>query len=359
MSKNKELSFNEKCVLYGLVRFPVMPFVQVAKTIGIAQPTFSNIQRRLKRDRYYSVVGLPDLRALGLNLVSVMYGTFNPISTDLERRALEQGLRNAHPEIFFMVGGVHNLLIFLTSNDFVEMSKAIESVETAYVKKGIMNKDAFAKVTFSLETTLLARWFDYSNPLYIKFNLNERNIPPPEGIRKSIEKRAPMPEMNQNELKVLLRLLEDPEASEISTAKALAISRTTVAKARTKLITGGLITRCVIPNIQLLGFEVFTFSDTEFKVETTYSQRFSSTQWLLERLPIVLSIITNQQALTLYAFETFHLLQDMKRLALREYVGKGYLKGEIKSIIYAASEIESPPGPNFVPIFKKVIGPDL
>lgn len=355
MDTQRDLSINEKRVLYGLVRFPEEHAIQIAKQMGIPQPTFSNIQRRLKKDKYYSIVGLPDLQSLGLELIAVIYGSYNPISTDKDRQSLEFFLRQRFPEIFYMVSGVHNVLIFLTSNNFAELNQVIESIEKTYIEKGIMERAAITKEIFTLQTSLIARWFDYSNPLYSKFNLEEKGAPPPMKLKPGGHAKAKLTDMHQNECHVLLHLLEHPEDSEVRMAKSLDLSRTTVSKAKAKLIEQGNFMRCVIPNIAKMGFEVFVFSDASFKAETTYEQRLGSTEWLLGKLPIFVSLISNKRAHTLYAFENYHTLQEMKRVALMEYVGKGYIEGEIKTIIYSSSEILAQPEPNFVPILRKVL----
>jgi DNA-binding MarR family transcriptional regulator len=355
MAKNQELSTNEKLVLYGLVRFPEEHAIEVAKKMGIPQPTFSNVVKRLDRKNYLSTVGLPGLEYLGLELIGVLYGSYNPTSTDKDRREIELNLRQRYPEIFFMVSGVHQVLMFLASNDFTELSKVLDDIEKTYIERGIIERTAVSTATFALKDTLIARWFDYSLPLFNKFKLDQKGIPPPMRIRTIEHGAVKLLDHHQNELRVLLYLLENPMVSDVKMAKALELSRTTVSKIKAKLISQGLFMRCVIPNISKMGFEVFVFSDVEFKAETTYQQRIGSTEWLLGKLPIVVSMISNKRALTLYAFENYHDFQELKRLALSEYVGKGYIQGEIKTIIYSSSEMIAQPEPNFIPILRKVL----
>jgi len=355
MAEQQDLTTNEKLVLYGLVRFPEEHAIKVAKEMGIPQPTFSNVVRRLERNKYYSIVGLPGLQNLGLELIGVIYGSYNPISTDKDRQGLEAALKQKYPEIFFMVAGVHQVLIFLASNDYAEMNNILDGIEKTYVERGIMEPSSISKATFPLRDTLIARWFDYSNPLYSKFRLEETGVPPPMSLRPPSQGTVKGPDLHQNECHVLLHLLENPTVSDVTMAKALNLSRTTVSKAKARLIAQGLFMRCVIPNLTKMGFEVFVFSDVEFKAETTYKQRIGSTEWLLGKLPIVVSMISNKRALTLYAFETYHAFQELKRLALTEYVSKGYIQGEIKTIIYSSSEMIAQPEPNFVPILRKVL----
>jgi DNA-binding MarR family transcriptional regulator len=355
MAPTRELSLNEKLVLYGLVRFPEEHYTRIAKHLGIPQPTFSNIQRRLKQEQFYSLVGLPDLQALGIDLIAFMYGSYNPVSSDKDRRDLELAIRQRFPEIFFMVSGVHNILIFLASKDYSDLNLVLETIEKAYLEKGIMDKNAFTKALIPLQSSFMARWFDYANPLYSKFNLKETDVPPPPKLNPVVKETNTSIKMHQSDLRVLMYLLEHPEASDVKMAKDLDLSRTTVAKAKAELISAGYFKRCVTPDLKRIGFEVFVFSDVGFRADTTFQQRLGSTEWLLGKLPITLSLITNKQAITMYAFETFHVLQEMKRAALQEYVGKGYIEGDIKMIIYSSSEIIAQPEPNFVPILRKVL----
>lgn len=350
-----ELSTNEMLVLYGLARFPEEHAVQVAKKLGIPQPTFSNVVRRLTQKKEYSLVGLPDLQRLGLELIGVVYGSYNPVSTDRDRRNLEVEMRQRYPEIFFMVSGVHQVLILLASCDFAELNKILEAIEKSYVERGLMEGNAITKATFPLGDTYIARWFDYSNPLFIKFKLKEKGITPPTTVRPFDLQALKLSDLHANECRVLVHLLENPGASDVKMAKALALSRTTVAKAKTRLISDGLFMRALIPDLSKIGFEVFVFSETEFTSETTIKQRVGSTEWLLGTLPITLSIISNKRAHTLYAFETYHDFQELKRVALSEYVAKGYIQGDVKTIIYSSSEMIAQPEPNFAPLLRKVL----
>ena len=92
------------------------------------QPTFSNIQRRLKKQGVYSVVGIPDLEALGLEITTVLYGTYNPLIPMEKRVQVERGLKKALPEIFLSIHGVNRTLMMLTGEDFVAINNAVETI---------------------------------------------------------------------------------------------------------------------------------------------------------------------------------------------------------------------------------------
>jgi len=47
---------------------------ELAKAIGVSQPTVSRIRTRLEREGVIEYTGIPDLKKLGFELVSITYG---------------------------------------------------------------------------------------------------------------------------------------------------------------------------------------------------------------------------------------------------------------------------------------------
>lgn len=356
MRDKKNLTDREKAALYGLVRFPEDAAVKIAKELEMPQPTFSNIQRRLRKQGLYSAIGMPDLRSLGLDIVSVIYGTYNPLTSYDERKDLESDLLKRYPEIFYKVSGLHDIVMFLVSTDIVEINNIIDEIEGEYMEKAVLEKDGLSRVDFTLPTTLVPRFFDYSKTLFVKFKLEDKVKTRPAEIAPPQPKDASVMKLNKSDSKILLHLLDNPDASDVAISKKLKLSRTTVSRAKKKLISKGIFKRLIIPNIEKMGFEVFVLSDTKFNPETTMKQRLKSTQWLMAELPVFLSMVTNKEAVTLYAFLSYHGFQRMKRDALVEYKNKGYIKGGVAILVFSVAEIMDHRPPHFAPIVRKVLG---
>jgi DNA-binding MarR family transcriptional regulator len=358
MKAAKELSEREKLVLYGLVRCPGEPDTHIAKELGMPQPTFSNIQRRLKKHGYYQVIGVPDLEILGCEIVGVMYGTYSPLIPIEERKELEAEYRIKHPEIFYMLNGVHKLLTFLTAEDYLSLNKAMEHIENHYMESEMIEKAGLVKTTFALPTALISRWFDYSPALYTKFDLEGKvGLPPTYRTledRETEKKKFSASELSKNEARIFIHMLEHPDSSEVEMAMRLKLSRTTVSKAKNHLMDTGLFRRQIVPNLAMIGNEILVFSHTKFTPGTTYKDRIGSTKWLMKNIPVLLSILTNQEAATLYAMESYHALQELKRIALAEYKSKGYMDADPELIVYSMAEIAETAPANFVPIVKKI-----
>jgi len=322
------------------------------------QPTFSNIHRRLKKQGVYSVVGIPDLEALGCEITTVLYGTYNPLIPMEKRNELEKGLRKALPEIFFSMHGVNRTLMMLTGEDFVAINNAVEEIESVYLKNDLLEKSGLTRIDIHLPTAFISRFFDYSTFLYRKYALKDKVSIEPWFKAFDQDKKTPLvvSELNLNERRILHFLLKHPESADVEISMKLKISRTTISKIKHKLISTGLFRKAVVPNIYQIDSEIMVFSHSFFTPGTTFKERMQSTQWLLENIPVTLSLITNHEAATLFVMENYHDLQELKRLALFEYRSKGFMDAEPEILVFSSAEVLNMEPPSFDNIMKKVLG---
>jgi DNA-binding MarR family transcriptional regulator len=358
MAKMKKLSEREQLVLYGLVRYPHEPDSHTAKDLGMPQPTFSNIQRRLKKQGYYNVIGIPDLEALGCEIITVLYGTYSPLIPMEKRAKLEEGLRKAYPEIFFSIHGVNRVLLMLTGEDFVAINKAVEDIGAVYIKNDLLDRSGLTRIDIHLPTAFISRFFDYSTFLYRKYGLKDKTSLEPWLTTFEEEEKKPLAisDLNMNERRVLHFLMRNPESADVEIAMKLKISRTTVSKIKNRLVSTGLFRKAVIPNISKVDSEIMAFAHSPFTPGTTFKERMRSTKWLLENIPVVLSMITNKEAATLFVMEDYHDLQELKRMALFEYQSKGFMDAEPDILVFSSAEVSDMEPPCFDNIIKKTLG---
>jgi DNA-binding MarR family transcriptional regulator len=352
------LSERERLVLYGMVRFPQEPDSTIAKYFDMPQPTFSNIRRRLRKQGYFKVVGIPHLDAFCCEMISALHGSYNPIVHKANRDILEKNLESWYPEIFYTLRGVNKVLLLVTAKDFVTLNTVVDEIEARYLDKGVLEKGGLTRVDFPLQTSLISRFFDYSQALYDKFGLEDKidtGLAPEPQVKPSDAKKTREIELSRNEARVIAHMFEAPDASEGEIAMHLKLSRTTVSKIRAMLCSEAIFRRLVIPNISMVGFELFVYAHSKFNPETTVHERLESTKWLMKNLPVTLSMVTNKEASTFFAVENYHALQEMQRLALHEYKAKGFIVENPEIIGFSMQEIRDNPAPRFAPIVKKVM----
>ena len=84
---NNTLTENEKQVLYGLVRYPLLNNRELSEVLGLKQSTVTVIHRKLKERGYVKTVRIPLLQEFGCEVLAVTYGTFSssvPLKTRLQ-----------------------------------------------------------------------------------------------------------------------------------------------------------------------------------------------------------------------------------------------------------------------------------
>ncbi len=71
----KELSYNEKIILYSLVKYPDLTNSEISARTGLSKPTIGKIKEKLINEGFIKVVNIPDIRKLGCKLLVYSNGT--------------------------------------------------------------------------------------------------------------------------------------------------------------------------------------------------------------------------------------------------------------------------------------------
>ncbi len=69
----RELTSNEKSILYALVRFPELNDSEIAEKTGLARPSISQGRRRLVKEGFLDIINVPNVSRLGCELVATNY----------------------------------------------------------------------------------------------------------------------------------------------------------------------------------------------------------------------------------------------------------------------------------------------
>ena len=81
-----KLTHKEKLVLWGLAEYPGLKDNELSKKLGIKRRTFGAVKTKLKNNRVFSTSVFPDFNALGCEILTICYGTFNPLTTFEDRK---------------------------------------------------------------------------------------------------------------------------------------------------------------------------------------------------------------------------------------------------------------------------------
>ncbi len=285
------LTKNEKKVLWGITRYPYSSDIKLAEKLGLNRSTVTAIRNRLKNKGLYALKNIPNFKALGSELLTVIYGRLNKPFEKLNKDLKEkyQNIKSIHS--FFTE---NEFMCMIVSKDMADFEKQIKPF-----RKIINSKTVFKKIDFIhlfSKINKIYRVADFSDLLGDLFNIGKR-------IKENKEIKDPDRELSKNEKKVLITMVEYPGLSSYDMSFKINLTRTTISKIKKRLIKGGFIDTKVIPNFKKLGLNLLTL------VHTKHSASFeeNKNKSLLKKNPHAIFYIGGtKEAVSLSVFKDYN-----------------------------------------------------
>ncbi|MBW2997389.1 PAS domain S-box protein, partial [Candidatus Woesearchaeota archaeon] len=305
LEKSKlDLTEKEKLVLYAMTAHPEKNDREMAEHTGLKRSTIMSIRNRLKQDNLYSVVNIPNLRALGCDLLTIVQGELNAPLTDIRGEFKKNpipGLVGLHTtdRAFYAVFSAKDLSEFYT--DIMPLLSA------AAQKK--MIKDHPSVAHFPLDMTNISAMFDFSGFLNKMLELEQETS-------KKVMVAPGNVRLTKNMRELIYALLKYPEASTAEIAKKLRLAKSTVAKNKAELFNKGILLRVVMPDIRKFNCDISAICSLKYAPESSIESRKEIFEKLSRSYPgAVMSLSGDREVVMLNFFKTYKRYTDfVKRL---------------------------------------------
>jgi PAS domain S-box-containing protein len=305
LEKSKlDLTEKEKLVLYAMTAHPEKNDRELADHTGLKRSTIMSIRNRLKKDELYRVVNIPNLRALGCDLLTIVQGELNAPLTDIRGEFKKNpipGLVGLHTtdRAFYAVFSAKDLSEFYT--DIMPL------LSTAAQKK--MIKDHPSVAHFPLDMTNISAMFDFSGFLNKMLELEQETS-------KKVMVAPGNVRLTKNMRELIYALLKYPEASTAEIAKKLRLAKSTVAKNKAELFNKGILLRVVMPDIRKFNCDISAICSLKYAPESSIESRKEIFEKLSRSYPgAVMSLSGDREVVMLNFFKTYKRYTDfVKRL---------------------------------------------
>ncbi len=257
--RKRDLSHNERLVLYGLTRFPQLNDRQLSERLGIVHSTLTTIKHRLRDRGYYKVYKIPQVQNLGCELMGVLYTEFNPSISAEERTKRTSEKVEVFDEIVYSVGEVYRGFSISFSPNYTTMERINDIRTELFVDLDVMGETLPTEVYFPLELSKVIRFFDF-HPLLEKM-LGPDFVPPEdygEGHGNGLFKPETLQELSKTEKMVLQAMVENPEMNSQQIGKVIGYSRHTVSDIKKWLESINIIKTIVVPDFKKLDMEILS-----------------------------------------------------------------------------------------------------
>jgi PAS domain S-box-containing protein len=248
--KEIPLTEKDKQVLYGLIRYPQANDIELSEKLSVKRSTFTGIRNKLEKDGFFQTIRVPNMPALGYELMTVSYCKFSGCPQESAAELFEK--ERKCPDYFYHISTGSENCSFTASRNITEYTEKTYGLKSEYDRLGITKECHTIYFPYRLSENISS--FDYSRPVKKWFKLEDSDK------KTNIEKRERKDKnLSENEGKILYALIKYPNLSDKALAKKASLNKITVSQIKRRLIDEGYIETVKIPDLKKLGCELVFF----------------------------------------------------------------------------------------------------
>ena len=252
-----KLSKNEKVILWGLVRYPMLNDRQLSDKIRVRMSTLNAIKNKMKRMGLIYDRIVPNVEIMDYEILSVTWTTLSrPIKKNSDIESLENLFKD-HPHTnTSMVFG--DTLFFLSLYKNYTGYKISENNILERLKKlGLFIEGRIHSTLYPIEISSLPKNFDYTSVLERAFGI--KPVKDPEGKDPKmlmVKAKEKIHHLSKKEKVILKGILEAPDLPDNRIASMLDTTRQAVARHKKELLELGVIKKTRVIDYGKLGFNI-------------------------------------------------------------------------------------------------------
>ncbi len=349
------LNYNERLVLYGMVRYPLLNDRQLSVKTKLKMTTVTAIKNRLKKTKYYSTIRVPVLKHLGTEIFSVMHTKFNPIIPEKEIIEKISLLCSYAPEFTYGVYDSGDGFGFAFARNYTDMVDAIETMSKGARAKGYIEnvtpplKDFYY---FPLKNSILYNYFDFAPLLSRDFGLKFGDEP------DILTPTLPTPKevsLTNIERRVLYGLVNYPGYPDSNISDNISVTRQVISKLKKSFEDDGLIKTLKVPNFKMFGYEILALVKINHNPITSPENRENSLRKIMSEIPHIMVISSTLGSMMLCLFKDFQEFQMVRNKVKTIYKQDDFLLGEPTINLFSINNLKILNNHNYGPIVKKVL----
>ncbi len=344
----RDLTSKEQLVLYSLVRYPSKNDRELGEITGLSPSTVSTIKKRLLGLQFFTTINIPKINKFGYQLMTACYCTFNPTISQMRRHHLEKRIAEQCQRFPIHLSGLSHSIMLGGGKDFSDAISTFNDIERFFYANQMLESKSLQRIYFPFETSRINTLFDFAPMLRAKFNIGS------EYEEKDAQTKVfgKPPTLKSLERHVLFNILTEPELNDSHLSQKIGVHRHTISKVRKKIEDFDLVKRVRIPNIGKLGYNILAFTHMRFKPETTIRMRQETTDWALKEMPVFLSVETEREAVSMYAFQNFDEYKVLMQNNLSKFYKNDYLSEKPETVLFSVNQINFFDNINFLPLME-------
>ncbi len=345
------LTGNEKRVLYGLVRHPVLNDRELSELLGVKVSTVTAIRRRLRRADYFVTRRIPMMHRLGWELLIAGSVRLDLTQAGQSVPRLREALKDRLPGLFHVAAAADHLTFLGFARNYTAARSEADELRLSLDRAKLLSGDDVRFSAFPMSLSVIPTFFDYSHSLALAFDIEDRfSVKLDHGKMGDIE-------LTRKETEVFKGLVHFPELSDKGLAQRVKVSRQAVSKMRREFEAEGLLRTARLPNLRLLGFELYVTAFARFVPSATLRSRADAFERLLHVASVPFLVSDDAEIATVGVSKSYEEFSTLRSGLTKHFEEKGYLEGDPEVYVGLTSTTELLRNCEFWPLVQDLTGP--
>ena len=258
----KILTKNEELVLFGLCRFPNDTDKGISEKLKMVESTFTTIKNKLSEQGLFQPYFVPMVNKIGCELMGIIFSNFNLVIPLEQRINITKRTIEISDEIFLSIGEPEKGFSVSLSKNYTDFARINEIRTETFGRIGLLEDEFPHEILFPFEISHIINFFNFDQLLKDSFSIESFED---KEDKDEWFKGDPITNLSDNEKKVLISIIENPENTTQEIGDSVGITRQSAGTIKNKFIEEyGLIKRIIVPNLKKIGFKIFTFYSFKF-----------------------------------------------------------------------------------------------
>ncbi len=347
------LTGNEKQVLYGLVRHPVLNDRELSEQLGVKVSTVTAIRRRLRRAEYFATRRVPMLHRLGWELLVGGSARLDLTQGNQTVARLRELLKDRFPGLFHVVASSDHVAFLGFAHNYTAARKEVDELRSALDRAKLLGHGDVGLSAFPMSQSIVPSFFDFSHSLALAFGIEDR-FP----LRMDPAKSGDIA-LTRKETEVLKGLVRFPELSDKALAQRVKVSRQAVSKMRREFEREGLLRTVRIPNLRLLGFELYITAFARFGPSAPLKLRLEGFERLLRSTPAFFLASDESEAIVIGTSRSYEEYAILNAGLTKHFKERGFLAEDPQVYVGLTASTEILRNCEFGPLVQSLAPPEM
>lgn len=265
---------------------------------------------------------------------------------------LREALKDRMPGMFHVAASSDHISFLAFAQDYTAARTEADELRQVLDRAKLLGDGDVRLSAFPMTLSMVPTFFDYSHTLALAFDIEDRISP------KMDHAKVGDLELTRKETEVLKGLVRYPELSDKSLASRVKVSRQAVSKMRREFEAEGLLRTARLPNLRLLGFDLYVSAFARFAPSSSLKARIDPFERLLRTTATFFLVSDESEAVVLGTSRSYEQFSILRSALTKHFEERGHLGGDPDVYVGLTSTTEILRNCEFAPLVQGLIAPD-